>query len=93
MSGDKMADFYIPPQMKKRNNFILWKLETDDKGKQRKIPYSALYNGKASTTNGRTWTTYENALQCFKSGQYGGLARFKALQSVFIGCPCNGLNQ
>ena len=73
MSGDKMADFYIPPQMKKRNNFILWKLETDDKGKQRKIPYSALYNGKASTTNGRTWTTYENALQCFKSGQYGGL--------------------
>ena len=34
MSGDKMADFYIPPQMKKRNNFILWKLETDGKGKQ-----------------------------------------------------------
>ena len=68
-----MKDFYIPTQMKKRSNFILWKLETDDKGKQRKIPYSALYNGKASTTNGSTWTTYENALQCFKSGQYGGL--------------------
>ena len=34
MSGDNMADFYIPPQMKKRNNFILWKLETDGKGKQ-----------------------------------------------------------
>ena len=73
MSGDKMADFYIPPQMKKRSNFILWKLETDEKGKQRKIPYSALYNGKASTTNSRAWTTYENALQGLKSGKYGGL--------------------
>ena len=39
MSGDNMADFYIPPQMKQRSNFILWKLETDEKGKQRKIPY------------------------------------------------------
>lgn len=73
MSGDKMADFYIPPQMKQRNNFILWKLETDDKGKQRKIPYSALYDGKASTTNSRAWTTYDNALQSLKSGKYDGL--------------------
>lgn len=73
MSGDKMTDFYIPPQMRKRNNFILWKLEMGDKGKQCKIPYSALYDGKASTTNSRAWTTYENALQAFKSGKYGGL--------------------
>ncbi len=51
MSGDKMADFYIPPQMKKRSNFILWKLETDEKGKQRKIPYSALYNGAITGFN------------------------------------------
>ena len=34
-----MADFYLPPQMNKHSNFILWKLETDDKGKQRKIPW------------------------------------------------------
>ena len=73
MSGDKMADSYIPPQMKKRRNFILWKLETDEKGKQRKIPYSALDNGKASTTNSRAWTTYENVLQGLKSGKYGGV--------------------
>lgn len=73
MSGDNMADFYIPPQMRQRSNFILWKLETDEKGKQRKIPYSALYNGKASTTNSRAWTSYENALQGLKSGKYGGL--------------------
>lgn len=66
-------DFYIPPQMKKRNNFILWKLEADDKGKSRKVPYSALYEGKASTTNCKTWTTYERALQCLKSGGYNGL--------------------
>ena len=68
-----MADFYIPPQMKQRSNFILWKLETDEKGKQRKIPYSALYNGRASTANSRAWTSYENALQGLKSGKYGGL--------------------
>ena len=53
MSGDKMADFYIPPQMKKRSNFILWKLETDEKGKQRKIPYSALYNGAITRSEER----------------------------------------
>ena len=27
MSGDIMSDFYVPSQMRKHNNFILWKLD------------------------------------------------------------------
>lgn len=71
--NDGQKDFYIPQKMKERRNFILWKLETDGKGKQSKIPYSALYDGKASTTNRATWTTYECAMERLKSGEYDGL--------------------
>lgn len=46
-----MADFYILPQMNKHSNFILWKLETDDKGKQRKIPYVTKIVWRASFPN------------------------------------------
>lgn len=70
--------------MKERKNFILWKLETDAKGRQRKIPYSPLYDGKASTTNPDTWTTYENAMESLKTGKYNGIGYVLDEGIVFI---------
>ena len=70
--------------MKERKNFILWKLETDDKRRQRKIPYSPLYDGKASTTNPDTWTTYENAMESLKTGKYDGIGYVLDEGIVFI---------
>lgn len=54
-----MENFYIPPQMKARLNFVLWKLETDGDRKPRKVPYSAHYHGRASTADSKTWATYD----------------------------------
>ena len=70
--------------MKEQKNFILWKLETDDKGRERKIPYSPLYDGKASTTNPDTWTTYEKAMEALKTGEYDGIGYVLDKGIVFI---------
>lgn len=39
--------------------WILWKLEPDDKGRITKVPYSGKYDGRASSSNPNTWTTFD----------------------------------
>jgi putative DNA primase/helicase len=67
------TNYFVPEEMKSLNHWILWRLETDEKGKQTKIPYSANYEGRASTTNSTTWTSYENAKKKFDESRYSGL--------------------
>lgn len=67
------TNYFVPDEMKKLNQWILWKLEVDEKGKQTKIPYSANYEGRASTTNSTTWTSYENAKKKFDESKYSGI--------------------
>lgn len=56
-----------------KRNWILWKLETVN-GRLSKVPYSAKYYGKASSTNPRTWTTFQEAKsQLDNSTFYDGL--------------------
>lgn len=49
------TNYYVPEEMKRLDHWIYWKLETNEKGQQTKIPYSPNYNGKASTTNPNSW--------------------------------------
>ena len=58
--------------MRSKCNFVLWKLEILN-GRKCKIPYSANYNGRASSTNPRTWCSYKKALEALKTGQYDGI--------------------
>ena len=66
---------YYPTQLKSLPNWVLWRLE-DVEGRQTKVPYSALYHGKASSTNPKTWTTYENAVEYYNThmDEYDGIA-------------------
>ena len=52
---------YIPSSLKTLPVWCLWRIEKDDKGRETKIPYSAKYDGRASSTNPKTWSTYELA--------------------------------
>ena len=75
--------FYISEKMKSKKNFVLWKLE-EIKGRQCKIPYSANYDGRASSTNPKNWCSYDKAVQGFKTGKYGGIGFVFDKDVVFV---------
>lgn len=56
----KTIDFF-PESLKSLPVWMLWRLEPDAKGKETKVPYSALYRGRASSTNPNTWTVFNRA--------------------------------
>lgn len=61
--------FFVPETMKKLNNWGLWKLENG-----KKIPYSALYDGKASVTKPQQWANYSEAFNKLQyTDDYNGL--------------------
>ena len=63
---------YLPKGLKDRKIWVLWKLE-ERNGKRTKVPYSALYKGRASSTDSTTWGTYSEAESKLSSGLFNGL--------------------
>lgn len=63
-----------PKTMKALPQWVLWKLETVD-GRLSKIPYSALYHGRSSSTNPDTWTTFDNVWETYNKNlsEYSGI--------------------
>lgn len=61
-------DFYVPQTMQRAKRWILWRLEDG-----KKKPYSANYDGLASTTKSNTWSSYEKALNKYEYSNYNGL--------------------
>lgn len=74
-----------PHTMTSLPNWVLWKLE-DVNGRQTKVPYSALYNGKASSTNKDTWTTFDNVSRVYADNMdtYSGIGFVFSLDSRLI---------
>lgn len=60
--------YYVPKTLEKLPCWVLWKLEDG-----KKKPYSANYNGLASSTKAHTWASYGKALQRLEYGDYNGL--------------------
>lgn len=62
--------YYVPNTLKRAKAWVLWKLEDG-----KKKPYSANYNGLASTTKAHTWATYSKALTKlqYTGDEYNGL--------------------
>lgn len=50
-----------PEALKSRPVWVLWKIE-EHNGRPTKVPYSARYNGRASSTNPESWCTFEEAM-------------------------------
>lgn len=66
---------YFPDYIVSRPIWILWRLEEDQKGRLTKVPYSAKYNGRASSKKPRQWSTYNEAVRKLikSNGYYGGV--------------------
>ena len=80
--------YFIPKYLKCLDNWILWKKETDNKGRTTKIPYSPNYEGKAKTNDSTTWSSYTKVKTIFEKYKtiYDGIGIVLNKQSniVFI---------
>lgn len=61
------SERYFPDSLKQLPIWALWRLEADPKGRPTKVPYSPHYDGRASSTNPRTWGTFCEAVRKYKS--------------------------
>lgn len=59
---------FIPEYMKSLPQWVVWHLEGT-----KKLPYSANYDGLASSTNPKTWCNYEKAVNALNTGNYTGI--------------------
>lgn len=78
---------FFPELLRALPVWVLWKLE-ERNGRTTKVPYSANYAGRASSTNPRTWSTFEKASEKLEAspGEYCGLGVVvaKEYRIVFI---------
>ena len=65
----------FPESLKCLPIWILWKLELDKNGRSTKVPYSANYDGRASSINENTWSTYKKTVAKYEShaSEYDGI--------------------
>ncbi len=66
--------YFVPDVMKLFNNWVLWRIE-ERNGNKTKVPYSANYKGRASSTNKDTWCSYDKALRVYEANKeiYSGV--------------------
>jgi putative DNA primase/helicase len=60
----------IPEELRVRPQWVVWKAVGD---KPDKVPYSVRSGRKASSTDLMSWSTFQEALEAYKNGEYAGL--------------------
>lgn len=64
----------VPDDLKKLPQWVVWKKETDEKGKVKKVPRNPITGYGASSTNPETWNTFETVKGVYETaGTYDGI--------------------
>ncbi len=81
------TETYIPECFRRKPIWVLWRLE-EKNGRLTKVPYSALTERRASSTDSDTWSTYSEACETFETseGKYSGVGVVitKEMNLIFI---------
>jgi hypothetical protein len=62
-----------PAEMQAAHQWCVWKMESDEKNKPTKVPYNAQTGRAGSSTNPKTWSTFDEAIQAYERGGYHGI--------------------
>lgn len=66
--------YFIPAELKNKNNWLVWKRTIDKRtGKEKKTPYNLITNEIGGHTTKEKWTSYEKALFAVEFGVFDGL--------------------
>jgi putative DNA primase/helicase len=83
-SNFKPSIYNIPDELKALPQWVLWRKESDAKGRPTKVPYQP--NGrKASSTNPKTWFPFQKVLKRYQSGSFDGIGFVFSENDDFIG--------
>lgn len=64
----------VPNDLKQLPQWVVWKKETDEKGKVKKVPRNPITGYGASSTNPETWNTFETVKGVYETaGTYDGI--------------------
>ena len=69
---DYLRDEAYPQALRSLPQWVLWRLEPDKNGRPTKVPYSANYAGKASSTNPVTWASFDKAVMRYREAADSG---------------------
>jgi hypothetical protein len=75
---------YIPAELRERPQWVGWKYELDG-SKWTKVPYDAETGLKASTTNRKTWRSFESAAEAYRQRRFDGIGYVFAKDDPFCG--------
>lgn len=69
---------YVPEYLKRQKIWVLWRMEADESGEPKKVPYRVGSIKRASSTNPNTWASYDDTVQAYQHKQkssfrYNGL--------------------
>jgi putative DNA primase/helicase len=87
----------IPAEMKSYPSWVLWRYEGRDGKPPTKVPYVAGEDRRASTTDSRTWRSFDKAVAAYEAGQVDGIGfvlssgdRFCAIDLDGVRDPATG---
>jgi len=75
----------FPPELAALPQWVCWRLEPGDKGRDTKIPYNPKTGNKASSINPDTWTTLETAQEALRQHGYTGLGFMFTTEAGIVG--------
>lgn len=75
----------IPAELRERAQWVVWRYEKDRNGKWTKVPCNAQTGARASSTDPKTWATFDGAAQAYKRGGYDGVGFVFAPDDPYCG--------
>jgi len=78
----------IPDELRDRDQWVLWKVEERD-GDTTKVPYQPS-GRKAKSNTPPTWTTFNEALRAYESGDFAGIGFMFDEDGPYVGIDLDG---
>lgn len=76
----------FPQELKRRKQWVCWRLEPDkDGGKPKKMPINAMTGKGAMSNNPQTWTDYQTALDAYEKYGYTGIGYMFTKDDGYVG--------
>ena|SRR5689334_25426633 len=70
--GDK-AEANVPAAMQPVRQWLVWRLEPDDKGILQKVPYNPHTGRRGDSTDQATWGTFDVVIAAYLRGGFQGI--------------------
>ncbi|GIV60279.1 MAG: hypothetical protein KatS3mg043_1368 [Rhodothermaceae bacterium] len=84
----------VPAALRERPQWVVWRLEKNEKGELTKPPYCARApHCKASTTNSATWGTFEEAVRAYEAGRADGIGYVLTEEDPFVGLDLDDVDE